>query len=121
MRFFVGPSCLMALMAATPVHGGDLKGEIKIDGSSTVYLITEAVASTFKKEHQDVKITVGISGTGGGFKKFSAGETDISDASRPIRPGEVEACHKNGVEFVELQVAWDGLSVVIHPANTWAR
>lgn len=104
-----------------PVRADELKGEIKIDGSSTVYLITEAVASAFKKERPNVRVTVGISGTGGGFKKFSAGETDISDASRPIKPTEVEACKKNGVDYVELQVAWDGLSVVIHPQNSWAK
>lgn len=109
------------LNVAPVARAADLKGEIKVDGSSTVYLITEAVASAFKKEHPSVKITVGISGTGGGFKKFAAGETDISDASRPIKPGEIEACQKNGVEFIELQAAWDGLSVVIHPENTWAR
>ncbi|PNE24010.1 hypothetical protein BHU16_09415 [Tannerella sp. oral taxon 808] len=99
----------------------EVKGEIKVDGSSTVYLITEAVATHFKKQHPQVKITVGISGTGGGFKKFSSGETDINDASRTIRPVEVENCKKTGVEYVELQVAWDGLSVVIHPDNDWAR
>lgn len=98
----------------------DLKGEIKADGSSTVYLITESMATNFKREHPGVNISVGISGTGGGFKKFSANETDISDASRAIKPGEIEACKKNGVEYVELQVAWDGLTVVIHPENTWA-
>jgi len=107
--------------AVTTARAGDLKGEVKVDGSSTVYLITEAVAAAFKKEHPDVRITVGISGTGGGFKKFSAGETDISDASRPIKPAEVEACRKNGIDFIELQVGWDGLSVVINPENTWAR
>jgi phosphate transport system substrate-binding protein len=97
------------------------KGEIKCDGSSTVYLITEAVATNFKKQNPDVQISVGISGTGGGFKKFAAGETDISDASRKIKPAEQEACQKNKIDFVELQVAWDGLTVVIHPDNTWAK
>src|SRR5262245_20139134 len=76
----------------------DIKGEIKIDGSSTVYLITEAMATQFKKVNPNVKISVGISGTGGGFKKFAAGETDISDASRPIKKEELEACKKNGIE-----------------------
>lgn len=98
-----------------------LNGEIKVDGSSTVYLITEAMASNFKKHHPDVRITVGISGTGGGFKKFAGGETDLSDASRPIRPVEIEACKKSGIDYLELQVGWDGLTVVVHPGNTWAQ
>lgn len=97
-----------------------LKGEIKIDGSSTVYLITESMATAFKKLHPAVNTSVGISGTGGGFKKFASGETDISDASRKIKPGEAEACGKNNITFTELQVAWDGLAVVIHKDNTWA-
>jgi phosphate transport system substrate-binding protein len=104
-------------MAAT----GELKGEIKADGSSTVYLITEAMATNFKRAHPGVNISVGISGTGGGFKKFGAGETDISNASRPIKPPEIENCKTHGIEYVELQVAWDGLTVVIHPENTWAE
>jgi len=98
----------------------NLKGEIKIDGSSTVYLITEAVATNFKKLHPGISITVGISGTGGGFKKFYNGETDISDASRAIKSQEVEMCKKNGIVFLELQVAWDGLAVVVNKENTWA-
>lgn len=98
-----------------------LEGDIKVDGSSTVYPITESMAANFRKNYPDVRITVGISGTGGGFKKFAAGETDISDASRPITPPEVEACAKNGIDFVEFQVAWDGLTVVINKENTWAR
>jgi phosphate transport system substrate-binding protein len=94
---------------------------VKVDGSSTVFPITEAVAEEFQKADQNVKVTVGISGTGGGFKKFCAGETDISDASRPIKPSEVELCTKNGIEYVELPVAYDGLAVVINPKNTWAE
>jgi phosphate transport system substrate-binding protein len=92
---------------------------IAVDGSSTVYPITEAVAEQFQQSHPSVKVTVGISGTGGGFKKFCAGETDISDASRPIKPSEVELCQKNGVEYVELPVAYDGLAVVVNPNNNW--
>ena len=105
----------LLLWAAPP------KGEIQCDGSSTVYLITEAMATNFKKQFPDVQISVGISGTGGGFKKFSAGETDLSDASRKIKPAEHAACQKNNIEYVELQVAWDGLTVIVHPDNTWAR
>ena len=93
---------------------------IKIDGSSTVYPITEAVAEEFQKiEKGKIKVTVGISGTGGGFKKFCSGETDISDASRPIKPTEVELCKKNGIEYIELPVAYDGLAVMVNPKNTW--
>ncbi len=115
-------AALCASLSSGSIQAQDkLKGEIKIDGSSTVYLITEAMATNFKKLHPEVNITVGISGTGGGFKKFAAGETDISDASRKIKPGEVEGCKKNNIEFSEIQIAWDGLAVVIHKDNNWAR
>ena len=93
--------------------------DILIDGSSTVYPITEAMAEEFGKIRPDVRVTVGVSGTGGGFKKFCAGETDISDASRPIKPGEVERCAQNGIEYIELPVAFDGLAVVVNPQNDW--
>lgn len=93
---------------------------LKIDGSSTVFPITEAVAEEFQKQVKEVRVTVGISGTGGGFKKFCAGETDISDASRPIKPSEVESCGKNGVEYVELPIAYDGITVILNPKNDWA-
>lgn len=98
-----------------------LKGEIVIDGSSTVYPVTAAAAEEFRKYAKDVRISVGISGTGGGFKKFCNGETDIQDASRPILPPEVEACKAKGIEYIELPVAYDGLSVVVSPKNTWAQ
>lgn len=95
-------------------------GAVQVDGSSTVYPITEAVAEEFLKEARgDVRVTVGISGTGGGFKRFCAGETDISDASRPIKASEAETCAQNGVEYLELPVAYDGLSVVVNPQNTF--
>jgi phosphate transport system substrate-binding protein len=94
---------------------------VKIDGSSTVYPITEAVAEEFQKSKKNaIKVTVGISGTGGGFKKFCRGETDISDASRPIVKKEMDACAAAGIKYVELPVAFDALTVVIHPSNTWA-
>jgi phosphate transport system substrate-binding protein len=98
-----------------------LSGSIAVDGSSTVYPITEAVAEEFRGTNPDVKVTVGISGTGGGFKKFGAGEIDISDASRPIKESEIELGQKNGVEFIELPVAYDALSIVVNPKNTWAQ
>ena len=97
-----------------------LSGEIVIDGSSTVYPVTVAAAEDFRKEHPRVQIPVGISGTGGGFKKFAAGETVISDASRPIKDSERENAVANGVEFIELTVAYDGLSVLVNPDNDWA-
>ena len=96
-----------------------LSGLIKVDGSSTVFPITEAVAEEFQKRNPKVKVTVGISGTGGGFKKFCNGETDISDASRPIKESEVGLCNKNGVGYIELPVAYDGLAVMVNPKNTW--
>jgi len=108
-------------MASSFGRADDLKGEIKIDGSSTVYLISEAMATNFKKEHANVNVSVGISGTGGGFKKFMAGETDINDASRAIKPAEADGCKKAGIDYVDFQVAWDGITVVIHPENTWAK
>ncbi len=95
---------------------------IQIDGSSTVFPITEAVAEEFQEDYEErtgeeVRVTVGISGTGGGFRKFCAGETDISDASRPIKESEIEACAENGIEFIEIPVAFDALTVVVHPDN----
>jgi phosphate transport system substrate-binding protein len=93
---------------------------ISIDGSSTVYPITEAVAEEFQKVNP-TKVTIGISGTGGGFKKFCAGEIAIAGASRPIKSSEAEACAKNSIEYVELPVAYDGLAVVVNPKNTWAK
>lgn len=92
---------------------------VAIDGSSTVYPITEAVAEEFQKVHRDIKVTVGISGTGGGFKRFVRGETDINNASRPIKASEIEACQQNGIEFIELPVAFDAIAVVVNARNTW--
>ncbi|HVS62249.1 MAG TPA: PstS family phosphate ABC transporter substrate-binding protein [Thermoanaerobaculia bacterium] len=97
----------------------ELRGSVSIDGSSTVYPLTEAVAEEFGAVEPGVRVTVGISGTGGGFKKFGAGETDISDASRPIKPVEIELARSNGIEFIEVPVAYDGLSVVVNPENDW--
>lgn len=95
---------------------------VKIDGSSTVYPITEAVAEEFQKAKKNaVKVTVGISGTGGGFKKFCRGETDISDASRPILKAEMEACKAAGIEYMELPIAYDAMTVVINPKNSWIK
>jgi len=100
--------------------GEELSGTITIDGSSTVAPLSEAAAELFQQENPGVRITVGTSGTGGGFEKFCRGETDISDASRPINPDEVEACEGNGIAFEEIAVANDGLTVAINPENDWA-
>jgi phosphate transport system substrate-binding protein len=94
-----------------------LAGTIEIDGSSTVFPISQAVAEEFRKVHPDVQVPVGVSGTGGGFKRFVVGETQISNASRSIKPSEIEIADENGIEFVEIAVGFDGLSVVANPAN----
>jgi phosphate transport system substrate-binding protein len=106
--------CLLAV-GCTP------QSSIKVDGSSTVYRISEAVAHKFYGEQPRVRVVVSRSGTGGGFKKFAAGEIDICDASRPIKDVEKEACEKAGVEYVELEVAYDGLAVLVNPKNDWAE
>lgn len=105
--------------APSPTPEPKLSGMIAIDGSSTVFPISEAVAEEFQKQYPGVKVTVGISGTGGGFKKFCNKEIDISDASRPIKDSEVEACQQANREFIELPVAFDGLAVVVNPQNDW--
>jgi phosphate transport system substrate-binding protein len=97
-----------------------LSGEVKVDGSSTVLPISEAVAEEFKKENTGVNVSVGKSGTGGGFKKFIAGEIDITGASRPIEQKEIDGATAGKIEFFEIPVAYDGLSVVANPKNTWA-
>ncbi|MGD2152886.1 MAG: PstS family phosphate ABC transporter substrate-binding protein [Gemmatimonadales bacterium] len=97
-------------------HGG-LEGAVRVDGSSTVYLISEAMAEEFQADHPRVRVTVGISGSGGGFKRFCDGETDISDASRPITEPELAGCRANGVEPIEIMVGFDGISVVVNPQN----
>ncbi len=93
---------------------------IALDGSSTVFPITEAVAEEFQKTNS-AKVTIGVSGTGGGFKKFCAGEIAIADASRPIKPSEADACKAKGIEYIELPIAYDGLAVVVNAKNTWAK
>lgn len=93
---------------------------VRVDGSSTVFPITEGIAEDYQKATR-TKVTVGVSGTGGGFKKFCRGEIDVQNASRPISDSEIDACKKAGITFLELPVAFDALTVVIHPRNTWAR
>lgn len=102
-------------------EGGELSGTITIDGSSTVAPLTEPAAELFMEENPEVRVSVGTSGTGGGFEKFCNGETDISNASRPISEEEVVACGESGVEYDEIGVANDGLAIVVNPENDWAE
>ncbi|AFY69689.1 phosphate ABC transporter substrate-binding protein, PhoT family [Thalassoporum mexicanum PCC 7367] len=106
--------------AADTTSGSELSGEVIIDGSSTVAPISKAVAEEFAAVNPGVKVPVGTSGSGGGFKKFCAGDTDISNASRPIKDKEIEVCNQAGIEFIELPVAIDGLTVVVNQENEWA-
>ncbi len=113
---------IAALIAATfaTTHAFAADKIIKIDGSSTVYPITEAVAEEFQKSTK-IKVTVGESGTGGGFKKFCRGETDISNASRPIAQKEIDACKEAGIQYIELPIAYDALTVVVNSKNDWVK
>jgi phosphate transport system substrate-binding protein len=113
-------SIISAVLLAAPVYAQ--QQIVKVDGSSTVFPVTEAVAEDFQKaKKQQVKVTVGISGTGGGFKKFCRGETDISNASRPILKAEMADCAKASIEYIELPVAFDALTVVVHPRNNFIK
>ena len=108
---------IAACASPTPAAMEQLSGTIQIDGSSTVFPVTQAVAEEFGKGQPGVRVNVAVSGTGGGFKRFTAGETDVSNASRPIKDSEAEAAAANGVEFIEMRVGTDGLSVMVHPDN----
>ena len=122
---------LVLAIAATACGGAEetpaapaamaLKGTIEIDGSSTVFPVSEAVAEEFGKLHRDVRVNVGVSGTGGGFKRFTVGEIDISDASRPIRDNEAAVAEENGIHYYPLRVAMDGLSVMVSPDNDFVE
>ncbi|GAB4237538.1 MAG: hypothetical protein Kow00121_64550 [Elainellaceae cyanobacterium] len=105
----------------TTAAGGEISGNVLVDGSSTVFPISEAMAEEFMAANPDARVTVGVSGTGGGFQKFCAGETDISNASRPISEEEIALCEQNGIEYVEVPVAFDGLSVVVNPENDFVE
>jgi phosphate transport system substrate-binding protein len=121
VRIILGIAVLCgAWISAANAGSGD--AIVKIDGSSTVFPITEAVAEDFQNAKRGaVRVTVGISGTGGGFKKFCRGETDVVNASRPILQKEMEECKKTGVQYVEMPIAFDALTVVVNPRNTWAK
>lgn len=104
-----------------PMDSSELEGRVVVDGSSTVFPVTQAMAEEFSLVAPNVQVPVGVSGTGGGFEKFCAGETDISNASRPIKPEEAEVCAENGITYIELPVAFDGLSVMVNPDNDWVE
>ena len=125
LRCFVA---VTALFLAAACGGGGSSTEpatsappsdIKVDGSSTVFVLSEAIAEEFQASGNRARVTVGQSGTGGGFQKFCRGETDVSDASRPIRPGEMENCTKAGISFFELPIAYDGIAIVVNPKASW--
>jgi phosphate transport system substrate-binding protein len=119
LKIYAAVAAVLGGLAAAPVAVAQV---VKVDGSSTVFPVTEAVAEDFQKAKKGaVKVTVGISGTGGGFKKFCRGETDISNASRPILKSEMEDCKKAGIEYFELPVAFDALTVVINPKNNFIK
>jgi len=116
------PALFVGVVAAATPELASAQASIKIDGSSTVFPISEAFAEEFQiSKRGKVRVTVGMSGTGGGFKKFCRGETDMSNASRPISTEEMEACRKTGVKYIELPVAFDALTVVINPNNNWVK
>ena len=116
------PALVVGLLAAGAPERAHAQAAIKIDGSSTVFPISEAYAEEFQiQKRGKVRVTVGVSGTGGGFKKFCRGETDMANASRPITVEEMETCRKAGIKYLEVPVAFDALTVVVNPANTWAK
>jgi phosphate transport system substrate-binding protein len=112
---------IAATLVSAPAVFSQGASIVKVDGSSTVFPITEAVAEEFQAANRGVNVTVGVSGTGGGFEKFCNGEIDISNASRPIKPEEVDMCKAAGVDYVELKVGIDALTVVVNSRNTWAN
>ena len=117
LKHYLGLLLFCGLFIYSCGSGSD--NQIQIDGSSTVYPITEAVAEEYRSEAPDTRVTVGFSGTGGGFQKFLRGETDINNASREILPTEIETAEENGVDYLRLSVAYDGLAVVVNPKNDW--
>ena len=115
-----GLTAALALVLVLAGCGSGSTDSVSVDGSSTVFPLTEAVAEEFIEANQGARVNVGVSGTGGGFSKFLRGETAINDASRPISPEEIEKAESNDVEYIELPVAYDGLAVMVHPTNDWA-
>jgi len=117
---FIVIAATLAIAACGSANTNGLTGEVRIDGSSTVYPLTALAAEDFQAENSGVKVTVGSSGTGGGFEKFCRGETDANDASRKIKEEEAAACKANGIEYGELMVAVDAITIVVPKDNTWA-
>lgn len=118
LSILLGTACLVT--GTTPCEASpSAAANVTVDGSSTVFPISEAVAEEFQRANKGIGVTVGVSGTGGGFKKFVAGEVDIVDASRPIKASEIELAQKNGIAFIELPIAYDALSIVVNKKNTW--
>ena len=113
--------CSLALTFISCGNNQKDRGTITVDGSSTVYPVTEALAEEYRSVSPRTNVTIGISGTGGGFQKFGRGEIDIANASRPIKEDEARIARENGIEFVELEVAYDGLAVIVHPENDWVE
>jgi phosphate transport system substrate-binding protein len=118
MRLFLGAASVLAIFSASHSSAA-VSGKIKIDGSSTVFPITEAVAEEFGKKFPQVRVIVGTSGTGGGFKKFAMGEIDINNASRTIKDSEAQAAKAKGIQYLAVPVAHDGITVVVNKENTW--
>ena len=125
MKFWhraVVPALLVGFASVAGTGRADAQASIKMDGSSTVFPVAEALAEEFQiSKRGKVRVTVGMSGTGGGFKKFCRGETDVSNASRPILTEEMEVCRKAGIKYIELPIAFDALTVVLHPSNNWVK
>ncbi len=120
MKFKNICSLALILLLSYSTIAAPLKGKVSIDGSSTVYPITEAVAEEFRTVHPRVRVTVGVSGTGGGFKKFLSNSIDINDASRSIKEKEIKKAAKKGIDYLEIPVAYDGITIVVNKKNSWA-
>jgi len=118
---FIAVAVTLAIAACGSGNSSGLAGEVRVDGSSTVYPLTALAAEDFQSENPGVKVTVGSSGTGGGFEKFCRGETDANDASRKIKEEEAAACKANGVDYAELMIAVDAVTIVVNKENTWAK
>jgi phosphate transport system substrate-binding protein len=116
---FVLAAAVIGVVVACGSSGEDIEGEVTIHGSSTVYPLSEAIAEGFREVDSDVKVTIGIAGTGGGFQRLCRGEIAVQDASRPITEQESAACRRNGVDYIELPIAYDAVSIVVHPSNGW--
>jgi phosphate transport system substrate-binding protein len=112
---------VIALIAATSVTAAAIRGSVSSDGSSTVAPFAQAAAESFQRQHRGARVTVGVSGTGGGFERFCKNETDLSNASRPIRLSEAARCHDAGIGYIQFLVANDGISLVVNRQNTWVN